>query len=183
MTIKNNIYMIQVLENNFKIYSQEDYDNIIFNVDILAIVCPNCNHSGNMVHHGSYKRFVQVDIDFKLKVRVLRVKCKFCGKTHALMPSSIVPYSKFNLKDIINALHMLKNGHTLKQTLDAFPIFDLSTFKTIFYRFKMFWEQKLISLKIHLSLTTYFITSCFANYFSQFMQVAKIKNILYVKST
>ena len=145
--------MITVLENNFKIKSQKDYDDIIFDIDILMLTCPNCNHSGNMVHHGSYERFIQVDIDLRFYLKVLRVKCKFCGKTHALMPSGIVPFSKFSIKDVINALLMLKNGSSLTKTLNVFTLFDASTLRAIIYRFKKFWEQKLISLKIHLSLS------------------------------
>lgn len=175
--------MIQVFANKFKIFSQKDYNDIIYEIDINTLTCPNCNHTGNFVHHGSYKRYIQVNIEDIIKIIVFRVKCKFCGKTHALMPVAVIPFSKFSIADIISALKRFQNNAKVSQIIDMFPIFNLSTLRAILHRFKTYWEQKLVSIKITMSLSIDFIKSCFSNYFSQFMQIANIKNILFVKST
>ena len=115
-------------------FSQKDYDDIIYEVDINTLTCPNCNHTGNFVHHGSYERYIQVDIENKVIIIVIRVKCKFCNKTHALMPVAVIPYSKFSIADIISALKIHKNNAKVPQIIDMFPVFNLSTFRAILNR-------------------------------------------------
>ena len=54
-------------------------------------VCPKCGTAGNYSGHGSYKRWFD-DGSGARRVRVNRVKCLSCGKTHALIWHDMVPY-------------------------------------------------------------------------------------------
>lgn len=57
------------------------------------IECPCC-HSDKLVFYGGYKRNIGINNNF-LTIKIKRVKCKNCGKTHALIPSFIVPFFEY----------------------------------------------------------------------------------------
>ncbi len=54
------------------------------------IECPCCG-SDKIISYGRYERNVIV-YNSCMKIRIKRVKCKGCGKTHALIPYFIIPY-------------------------------------------------------------------------------------------
>ena len=54
------------------------------------IECPNCR-SDKLIRYGTYERNVGIMGNYR-KIKIKRVKCKECGKTHALIPSFIIPY-------------------------------------------------------------------------------------------
>ena len=53
--------------------------------------CPKCGVAGNYSGHGGYERWFD-DGSGARRVRVNRVKCLSCGKTHALIWRDMVPY-------------------------------------------------------------------------------------------
>ena len=53
--------------------------------------CPNCGVAGNYSGHGGYERWFDDGAGAR-RVRVNRVKCLSCGKTHALIWKDMVPY-------------------------------------------------------------------------------------------
>ena len=53
--------------------------------------CPHCGAAGNFTGHGGYERNYD-DGSGERRVRVNRVKCRSCGKTHALIWRGMVPY-------------------------------------------------------------------------------------------
>ena len=53
--------------------------------------CPHCGAAGNYAGHGSYERWLD-DGGGARRVRVDRVKCLSCGRTHALIWKDMVPY-------------------------------------------------------------------------------------------
>ena len=53
--------------------------------------CPHCGAAGNYTGHGGYERHFD-DGSGERRVRVNRVKCRSCGKTHALLWHGMVPY-------------------------------------------------------------------------------------------
>lgn len=53
--------------------------------------CPNCGAAGNYAGHGGYERWFD-DGSGARRVRVNRVKCLSCGKTHSLIWRDMVPY-------------------------------------------------------------------------------------------
>lgn len=53
--------------------------------------CPNCGAAGNYAHHGHYHRYFDDGCGERL-VRIERVRCLSCRKTHALIWRDMVPY-------------------------------------------------------------------------------------------
>ena len=84
--------------NNLNNYNNIDY--------IHYFECSHCN-SYNLIKWGSYNRnlyYIEDNIIKYKKIKILRVKCKDCGKTHALIPAFIVPYKIHALDVILSAL-------------------------------------------------------------------------------
>lgn len=52
-----------------------------------------CGCSGACIRYGSYRRHVKTD-GRKLTLQIQRVLCQNCGRSHALLPSALVPYSQ-----------------------------------------------------------------------------------------
>ena len=54
------------------------------------LICPNCE-SDKLILWGKYSRNIGIyGVYYSINIR--RVKCKECNKTHALIPSFIMPY-------------------------------------------------------------------------------------------
>ena len=72
-----------------------------------GIKCPHCG-SDNYIFWGGYDRNIYYIDDGKIIHKILhikRIKCKDCGKTHALLPEYIVPYMQALLDVILAAIN------------------------------------------------------------------------------
>ncbi|WP_422718360.1 DUF6431 domain-containing protein [Faecalibaculum rodentium] len=59
--------------------------------------CPDC-HEGRLHRHGSYPRGFNDPVNGVCdKVQIQRAKCSLCAKTHALIPTAVVPFSRVPL--------------------------------------------------------------------------------------
>ena len=76
--------------------TQAAYNEIIQRLAFHKLSC-TCGRHGDLVRHGYYNRSVKAALRSWV-IRILRVRCKSCGKTHALLPESLVPYSSVTLK-------------------------------------------------------------------------------------
>ena len=96
----------------------ENILNYYYTVDINSYCeCPFCG-SNDFIKWGKYQRGVYFISNGKIVFKVIdihRVKCKKCGKTHALLPSIIVPYKQPVLDVILSAI-------------DDLPIANISDF-------------------------------------------------------
>ncbi len=59
--------------------------------------CPSCPAVRQFTRHAKYKRYYcYLEPDLQLfkehELEVLRIKCKSCGHTHAILPAGIIPY-------------------------------------------------------------------------------------------
>ena len=95
--------MITIKTENYNLISQDFYNKIIDSLDLNLISC-TCGHSGCLIRYGSYKRNVQLK-DEKITLTVVRVFCTACGRTHALLLPSIVPYSQIPLVIQVSVIH------------------------------------------------------------------------------
>ena len=56
----------------------------------IALVCPSC---GGKTHwHAWYVRTIKGESE---RIRILRVRCSQCGKTHAVIPDFLSPYKRY----------------------------------------------------------------------------------------
>lgn len=121
-------------------------------------------------------------------------KMSIFGKTHAVVPSTIVPYSQVSLDDHLDVISCVDhddktcsisvNNDKLKHFLSS-GYFHLSiiTIRNILNRFIHYWWSRLVSALIPLSCDQ-IVQGCFKHYSRQFMQCSScIQNILYVPST
>ena len=53
---------------------------------LAARMCPCCRGVGRFTRHGRYRKY-----HFKALIEIVRVRCRSCGVTHALMPSFSLP--------------------------------------------------------------------------------------------
>lgn len=91
--------MITLKEIKFK-SNVNKYTEHCIKRDFFTYSCPSCNCPGCLVKHGYYKRTVTIK-GIKHRINILRVKCKSCGKTHAILPDFIIPYFQTSLDDAI----------------------------------------------------------------------------------
>ncbi len=76
-------------------------------LNMFTLECNNCHKHGECIRHGYYKRrylLTAEDVLAGTQIRILRVRCKHCGKTHAILPEEIVPYLGFTATFIGSAL-------------------------------------------------------------------------------
>ena len=82
-------------KSNFK----KILNNYINLTNYGSLTCPCCS-SSNIIRWGTYERnVIYFESDNKtltsFVLTIQRVRCKSCGKTHALLPFGIIPYKQF----------------------------------------------------------------------------------------
>lgn len=90
---------------------------ILSNYTIFPYTCPKCKARKRFIRHGSYKRHVCYLDDncqrCEADITILRLFCKSCLTTHAILAGNIIPYkyydSNFHLQ-IFNEYFVLKSG-------------------------------------------------------------------------
>ena len=91
----SNNYMISFKSSKCNIISQSQYDSEIRRICscISSFPCPFCE-SCSLVFYGRYPRRICVpDCPEFIIIRVQRVFCTHCGRTHALLPDLWMPRS------------------------------------------------------------------------------------------
>ena len=150
--------------------NQEKYDEIINNLDFNRLICPKCNHS-DLIIHGYYTRRLKTKIG-TIYLRIIRVICKTCGSTHALLLSCLVPYSSVDLKSHIRIINDDING-----LMDEISDIDESNAAYILRMFNKHYKQRLLSVSI--SIDSNLVFNCFKYFKRQFMQIKCTSNILF----
>ena len=78
----------------------EDYNNeAMSRLNAIDIYCPE--HGRKMVLHDHYYRGIK---DLEVKIKIHRVICHDCGKTHAVLPDFLQPYKQYSSSQIEDAL-------------------------------------------------------------------------------
>ncbi len=161
--------------------SQSFYDSVIHGLQLHRLTC-SCNHSACLSVHGYYRRTVKLPSG-TLRLRICRVKCSECRTTHALLLSSMVPYSQILLSDQQKICSDYEEGWNANSVCDANPSVDENNVKSVLRHYRLCWREKLRSLRIALTPLSSLILSCFSDYSSQFMQIHQRVNILFSYST
>lgn len=174
--------MLTCISNDFNIQSQKDYESFLDSVLLCTLSC-SCGHSGCLKRHGYYKRSIMTEHDLVV-ICVLRVVCTECGKTHALMPSCIVPYQHILLSDQVDLLDEINDTGKSEKFKERFLFVEDTEPRRIYRRYLRFWLQRLISSRIHLkSLLSTLIETAFSEYQMQFLQIHRCTNLLFHPTT
>ena len=80
--------------------------------------CPHCGTAGNFTGHGGYERDFD-DGAGERRVRVNRVKCRSCGKTHALIWRGMAPYKLRSEGLHLRAFRSWATGSSMRGLLAA----------------------------------------------------------------
>ncbi len=179
MSIHNTMITIFVPDCNQ--ISQSFYDSVIHDLQFQQLTC-SCSHSACLSVHGYYKRTVKLSSG-AIRLRVCRVKCSECGATHALLLSSMVPYSQIPISDQQRICKDYEEGRNVSMVCESNPSVDENNVKSILRNYRRRWREKLRSLRIRLFPLDDLILSCFSDYSSQFMQIHQRVNKLFSYTT
>lgn len=175
------ILMITIQTRNFNHISQDFYNKTINSLDLNLIPC-TCGHSGCLIRHGSYRRTIRFS-DNTLSFSVVRVYCKECGHTHALLLSSMVPYSQFPLAVHISIINADTRQNGFQSVLEEQYCMDENNLKSIVRSFRLHWRERLRSQRFSLADITALVFGCFSCFSRQFMQIKTTPNKLFVPPT
>lgn len=157
------------------------YYSFISNLQFHRLQCP-CGHAGSLSVHGYYNRYFKTP-EGKLCFRICRVICKSCGKTHALLLSSMVPYSQVSLCDHVASIDAFESDEPTSQVLNSNPSLDESSLRYIIRKYLLHWKQRLLSCSISLHPRELLSRLCFAHHSRQFMQIKSTLNSLFINTT
>lgn len=172
--------MITILTENYKTISQEIYDEIIGNLEIMRLSC-TCGHSGCLERHASYSRSLRI-FGEKIVIQILRVRCRECGRTHAILMSIMVPYSQIPYTDQQSIVAGYENGEKSSEILNRNWLIDEREISYIICRYKKHWKERLASIGTNIAAES-LLSRCIEAYGRGFMQIKKTPNILSVLPT
>lgn len=161
--------------------SQDFYDKIIHSLNLNQITC-TCGHAGSLIWYGGYFRKVRM-ADQVILLRVARVFCSACGHTHALLLSSIVPYSQIPLpvQAAIALCYEKKSGY--REILAAQSFLDENTISSIIRSYRHHWKERLRSHSLSLLSLSDLVSGCFSFFSRPFMQIKTTLNKLFLLPT
>lgn len=168
--------MITISSNKIKCFSQNSYNIMIQNLPYHRLSC-TCSQKGCLIKHGYYKRFIKV-YGKLCELKILRLICKSCGKTQAILPNWIVPYSQILLKDFIAVIQTYLKKLSFETIMIKNLLIDESNIRYIICQFNLHWKERLAVFKIPLEHPITTIMS-FRKYNRQFMQIKSTSNILF----
>lgn len=146
------------------------------NLQLHQLEC-SCGHSGCLSFHGFYSRSV-ITPEGRVSLIVWRVKCSECGHTHALLLSSMVPYSQIPAKIQQDIAIAYEDGSDRNELLFTGNGIDENNIKSVIRRYVKFWRERLIAAGIGLKSLPDLVSACFSHYSKQFMQIKMTFNKL-----
>lgn len=167
--------MITIILDKIKSFSQNNYNEFIDDLPFHRISC-TCKQKGCLVKHGYYNRSIK-STDGLLRLSILRVRCKSCGKTHAILPSWIVPYSRILYRDQVSIIHSFLNRLSFEPIMISNLLIDENNIRYIIHQYLAHWKERIASFGgvVHVSV----MKSCFKHFSRQFMQIKCTPNILF----
>lgn len=172
--------MITLKVDNNNPLTQKTYNQLIAGLQFHQLTC-TCGHSGSLSVHGYYQRFLKVP-EGKIRLRICRVVCSCCGRTHALLPSVIVPYSQIPLQVQVETISAYKTSDSSESIMNRIPSIDESNCAYIIRQYRRHWRQRLLSERIDICDIS-LVSKCFTAFFRQFMQIKSTPNILFFNTT
>ena len=146
---------------------QKFYDTYVNRIDLMKIRCPHCSHCGAVIH-GYYLRKVKTPVG-KLCLRIMRIRCSFCGKTHAVLVSALIPYSQISFSDTL-AILVSDNTEERKALMEENNLIDESDIYRVLSSFNKHWKERLRSFFLSLEDED-LCGSCLRLFQRQFMQI------------
>ena len=159
--------------------SQAYYDEIVNAVPLDRLQC-SCGRFGSLVRHAYYIRKIKIK-SCVLRIRILRLICRACGRTHALLLSEMVPYSQIAYQDQKDLILASETHHSYSDILQRNLCIDENNAAYVIRSFRQRW--KMLLHRAGIRLTDDLIYSCFSVFSRQFMQNRNISNQLLIIPT
>lgn len=157
------------------------YNNVITNLQFHRLRC-SCGQAGCLTVHAYYLRHIKVP-GGRLSFRICRVRCSSCGRTHALLLSSMVPYSQISLKDQATIIDAYESERPTAENLKHLDSVDESNFRYVIRQYLKHWKQRLLSERISIHPLSDMIMNCFHAFGCQFMQIHCTLNLIFSHTT
>lgn len=170
--------MITLIVEGCNDLSQEIYDKILDIIPLYQIRCV-CGAVGQLVRHAYYSRKVKRR-KRTIELCVLRVKCKSCGRTHAILTDQIVPYEQVAV-DIQREMILLSVwSPEIQKLLEGNQDITESDVAAVKRRFKKHWKERLAAMGKEITDSIYdLVCSAFSNFHRQFMQIRSGINLAF----
>lgn len=173
--------MITVFVRENNPISQKSYNDAMNQLDPFQLPC-TCGCSGSLIRYGSYRRHVKAD-GAKFPLIIRRVLCQSCGRSHALIPSSLVPYSQIPLEDQVSLIEAFEGGTGPEAVLDANPEIDERTPPRLIRIYLTYWRERLLCERLILRPVVRLTRQCLSLFGKQFMQIKNTPNIFFSPPT
>lgn len=154
--------------------TQEIYDDYIDSIDVHSLKC-SCGKCDTVVH-GYYTRKVKTSSGV-IDLVVLRVRCKRCDKTHAVILSIIVPYQSIQLEVQIRIIN--------DDNIDNLMVTNINIDEQAIYRVKQRFRSKYktwMSLN-NLSFKDDLVLYAYKDFKSNYLQIRRVPYSLYDTTT
>lgn len=159
----------------------EIYNSVIASLQLHQLTCP-CGCSGCLLVHAYYHRTLKTPAG-PVRMRIMRVFCSACQKTHALLPAFVVPYSQIPAPDQAEIAHQAEGCHDFSSVMERCPCIDENNIRSVIRNYLLHWKERLLSYSIPLAPFVPLVCSCFHHHRYQFMQVKKTVNTLFQQTT
>ncbi len=136
--------MISFVKKKINRLTQEIYNDYIFSLDFSTCSC-DCPARGRFCIHGYYTRSIKSPVE-KITLKILRIKCKSCERTHAVLHPSIVPYSQIVLVDTMQIISNTLNNESSYNVINQNPEITESDVRYTVKKFMKHWKERILSL-------------------------------------
>lgn len=170
--------MITGIFNDFKGITEKLYKEITAKLPLYRLRC-SCGHAGCFVRHGYYRRRLKTRAG-TIVLSILRVKCKECGRTHAILPEIMVPYSQIPA-DLQQCMLLYPLGsEELNKLMNGNSDITESNILAIRSRYRRRWKERILAMGQQLQTEiAELIQRSFATFHRQFMQIHRGTNLAF----
>jgi hypothetical protein len=168
--------MITSISFKIKYLTQKTYNQFLDTLQFHRLSC-SCGRFGCLIKHAYYERRVKTP-DGCIILRILRVICRHCGKTHAVFPECIVPYSQVLLADHLKIIKTHLSRGCFEPVMMSNLYIDEGNIRYIIRQYLRYWKERIAAFALVLDDTISF--HCLKTLKRQFMQIKCIQNILSV---
>ena len=156
--------------------TQETYDALL-GMLCLDQICCSCGRGFAFIFYGHYWRWLKTT-DGRFRLKVQRVRCRYCGHSHAIHPSCLVPYSQLPADTQQKIILYDVGSNEIKEVQDATPEISECDIYHVKRRFNAFWRERLLSLGLSCSAPIeLLIEHSIASFHRQFMQIRRGTNL------
>lgn len=117
------------------------YGRTVEQLRLQEFECPHCGRKGRFKRHGEYSRYIVEWAGGKKHcslISIVRFRCGDCGRTHAYLPSLMIPYTSYGLCFVLAVLiQYFQKSMTVMQICESYDISE-----SILYRWVHLFERR-----------------------------------------